>query len=222
MAPSPPPFPPRAKAPATFLVTIVSTGSCRQQSSSICWLLQVAVVPTVARCDESTQSCVRLADNGLRAWGSTSLCIKFLEPRAIIISPSSSTLRHHAQAVAWHVAWCKRAVDARATLLLGKGGCKTQNAHEARARPFPGPESGFACSVDTLVVTFFFSVFNSVFMLGFVLNMCTAPHRFKPRMQHMNTCNSLLLHKFFFTLALLLHSLPCIASLCPAPWPTPP
>ena len=29
----------------------------------------------------------------------------------------------------------KRAVDARATLLLGRGWCKTQNAHEARPRP---------------------------------------------------------------------------------------
>ena len=50
-----------------------------------------------------------------------------------------------------------------------------------------------------LVVTFFFSVFNSVFMLGLVLNMCTAPHRFKPCMQHVNTCNSRLLHYFFTT-----------------------
>ena len=29
----------------------------------------------------------------------------------------------------------KRAVDARATLLLGRGWCKTQNAHETRPRP---------------------------------------------------------------------------------------
>ena len=29
----------------------------------------------------------------------------------------------------------KRAVAARATLLLGRGWCKTQNAHEARLRP---------------------------------------------------------------------------------------
>ena len=29
----------------------------------------------------------------------------------------------------------KRAVDAKATLLLGRGWCKTQNAHEARPRP---------------------------------------------------------------------------------------
>ena len=48
VAPSPPPSPspPRAKAPAAFLVAIVSTGSCRLQSSSICY---VPVAPAAGR-----------------------------------------------------------------------------------------------------------------------------------------------------------------------------
>ena len=37
---------PRAKAPAAFLVAIVSTGSCRLQSSSICY---VPVAPAAGR-----------------------------------------------------------------------------------------------------------------------------------------------------------------------------
>ena len=60
--------------------------------------------------------------------------------------PPQAMLRHRAQ----RLRGMQRAKRAVRALLLGRGWCKTQNAHEARPRPrFPGPESGFTCSVDT-------------------------------------------------------------------------
>ena len=43
----------------------------------------------------------------------------------------------------------KRSVDARATLLLGRGGARLRMLMRLSAAKFPGPESGFTCSVDT-------------------------------------------------------------------------
>ena len=57
--------------------------------------------------------------------------------RAIIInprSPSSNVETSRASGLRGMQLGAKRAVDARATLLL-RGWCKTQNAHEARLRP---------------------------------------------------------------------------------------
>ena len=48
--------------------------------------------------------------------------------------PPQAMLRHRAQRLRG-MQRAKRAVHARATLLLGRGWCKTQNAHEARPRP---------------------------------------------------------------------------------------
>ena len=61
--------------------------------------------------------------------------VKQSPSRAIIINPPSpqAMLRHRAQAVAWHAAWCK--ARCRCQSNLGRGWCKTQNAHEARPRP---------------------------------------------------------------------------------------
>ena len=74
--------------------------------------------------------------------------VKQSPSRAIITRPQAM-LRHHAQAVAWHGLGAKRAVDARATLLLGKGVVQGSVLMRLVHGQVSGPESGFTCSVDT-------------------------------------------------------------------------
>ena len=101
LAPFPPSLPPRAEAPVAFLVAIVSMQS--SVSVTFLWLLQLAVVPTVAVAIlafvsattdfHATDNCPPRLENDLDynakdrsvvnkpCMGPTSLCIKFLEPK---------------------------------------------------------------------------------------------------------------------------------------------
>ena len=44
-------------------------------------------------------------------------------------------LRHRAQAVAWHAAWCKARCRCQSNLAVGEGVVQDSDAHEARPRP---------------------------------------------------------------------------------------